>query len=50
VSYGCASAAIAAHWLTPVVDPIFEMNDAVEASAHVAVGGRHFGKIALNVK
>jgi NADPH:quinone reductase-like Zn-dependent oxidoreductase len=44
-----AVAAIAAHRLTPVVDETFEMNDAVKAYAHVAAGGRHFGKITLNV-
>ena len=44
-----AVAAIAAHRLTPVVDETFEMNDAVKAYAHLGAGGRHFGKITLDV-
>jgi NADPH:quinone reductase-like Zn-dependent oxidoreductase len=44
-----ATAAIAAHRLKPIVDATFEMSDAAEAYAYLAHGGRHFGKIALNV-
>jgi NADPH:quinone reductase-like Zn-dependent oxidoreductase len=44
-----ATAAIAAHRLLPVVDQVFAMNDAAEAYAHLAAGGRHFGKIAISV-
>ena len=42
-----ACAAMAAHRLTPVVDRVFEMRDAAAAYAHLAKGGRHFGKIAI---
>ncbi len=44
-----ATAAIAAHRLAPVVDQTFEMKDTAEAYAHLAAGGRHFGKIAISV-
>ena len=44
-----AAAAIAAHKLVPVVDETFAMNDAAEAYAHLAEGGKHFGKIAITV-
>lgn len=44
-----AAAAIAAHRLVPVVDQVFAMGEAAEAYAHLAAGGKHFGKIALNV-
>lgn len=44
-----AAAAIAAHKLIPVVDEIFALDDAAEAYAHLAEGGKHFGKIAIRV-
>lgn len=44
-----AAAAIAAHQLVPVIDQTFAMDEAAEAYAHLAVGGQHFGKIAISV-
>ena len=44
-----AAAAIAAHRLVPVVDGVIAMDDAAEAYAHLAAGGKHFGKIALTI-
>ena len=44
-----AAAAIAAHKLVPVVDETFAMADAAEAYAHLAEGGKHFGKIAITI-
>lgn len=44
-----AAAAIAAHRLTPIVDQTFAMDEAADAYAHLAAGGKHFGKIALRV-
>ena len=43
------AAAIAAHRLVPVVDRTFAMDQAAEAYAHLAAGGRHFGKIAIGI-
>lgn len=44
-----AAAAIAAHNIRPVVDRTFIMAEAAEAYAHLAAGGRHFGKLAITV-
>lgn len=44
-----AAAAIAAHKIVPVVDQTFAMDDAAEAYAHLAGGGKHFGKIAVSI-
>lgn len=44
-----AVAAIDAHRLVPVVDQTFTMAEAAEAYAHLAAGGKHFGKVALSV-
>lgn len=48
-SLAAAIAAIAAHRLVPVVDRVFAMDDTAEAYAHLAKGGQHFGKIAIEV-
>lgn len=48
-SLRAAADAIAAHRLVPVVDQTFAMGEAAEAYAHLAAGGKHFGKIGLNV-
>ncbi len=45
-----ATAAVGAHRIVPVIDQTFAMNDAAEAYAHVASGGRHFGKIAIEIE
>ena len=39
--------AIAVHTIVPVVDRTFAFRDAPEAYRHLANGGQHFGKIAL---
>ena len=44
-----AAAAIAAHGLVPVVDQVFAMDEAADAYAHLAAGGKHFGKVAISV-
>lgn len=44
-----AAAAIAAHKIVPVVDQTFAMDAAAEAYAHLAAGGKHFGKIVITV-
>ncbi len=43
------NAAIASHRLQPVVDKVFDFEDASAALAHLE-SGRHFGKIAITVK
>ena len=42
------NAAIALHRLQPVVDRVFDFEDAPAALAHLE-SGRHFGKIAIAV-
>jgi len=42
-----AARAIAACKIEPVVDQTFGVNDTALAYAHLAAGGRHFGKIAI---
>jgi NADPH:quinone reductase-like Zn-dependent oxidoreductase len=42
-----AAETIAKHRIQPVVDRTFGIVEAAEAYAHMAAGGRHFGKIAL---
>lgn len=44
-----AAAAIAAHRITPIVDQVFAMDDAVSAYEHLATDKHHFAKIGLNV-
>jgi NADPH:quinone reductase-like Zn-dependent oxidoreductase len=44
-----AATAIAAHQITPVVDRVFEVGAVAEAYAHLAAGGRHFGKLAIEL-
>lgn len=44
-----AAAAIARHRLVPVVDQSFAMEDFAEAYAHLAAGGRHFGKLVITI-
>jgi NADPH:quinone reductase-like Zn-dependent oxidoreductase len=44
-----AAQAIAAMEVRPVVDQVFGFEDTAEASAHLAAGGRHFGKIGIKV-
>ncbi len=44
-----AAAAMAAHKIVPVVDQTWAMADAADAYAHLAAGGKHFGKLALRV-
>ncbi|MBC7801424.1 MAG: NAD(P)-dependent alcohol dehydrogenase [Gemmatimonadaceae bacterium] len=44
-----AGAAIETHRIEPVVDRIFAMDEAADAYAHLAAGGRHFGKLAIAV-
>lgn len=41
--------AIAAQKIDPVVDQIFTQDRAAEAYAHLAAGGRHFGKLAFQL-
>ena len=45
-----ADAAIAAHKIVPVVDQTWAMAEAAEAYAHLAAGGKHFGKLAISVE
>ena len=42
-----AARAVAASKLQPVVDRTFSLNETAEAYAHLAAGGRHFGKISI---
>jgi NADPH:quinone reductase-like Zn-dependent oxidoreductase len=44
-----AARAISAHGIAPVVDRIFDAGEARDAYAHLAAGGRHFGKIAISL-
>ena len=40
---------VAATGIRPVVDQVFGFDDASEAYAHLAAGGRHFGKIGIKL-
>lgn len=42
-----ATRAIAAHRIVPVIDRVFDFEDAGAAYAELAAGGRHFGKLAI---
>ncbi|MEC5162887.1 MULTISPECIES: zinc-dependent alcohol dehydrogenase family protein [unclassified Janthinobacterium] len=42
-----AARAIAAHRIVPVIDRIFDIDDAAAAYAELSAGGRHFGKLAI---
>ncbi|MEP6566926.1 MAG: NAD(P)-dependent alcohol dehydrogenase [Mesorhizobium sp.] len=42
--------AIAAARIEPVVDKVFSQDQAAEAYAHMAAGGRHFGKLAFGLE
>lgn len=42
-----AARAIAAHRIDPVVDRTFDIEETAHAYAHLAAGGRHFGKVAI---
>ncbi|CCV08186.1 Zinc-type alcohol dehydrogenase-like protein C1773.06c [Mesorhizobium metallidurans STM 2683] len=42
-----AARAIAAARIEPVIDKVFTQDQAAEAYAHMAAGGRHFGKLAF---
>lgn len=44
-----AARAIAAHRIEPVVDRVFDVEDTASAYAHLAAGGRHFGKVAIKL-
>ncbi|WP_292403839.1 zinc-binding dehydrogenase, partial [Mesorhizobium sp.] len=42
-----AARAIAAARIEPVIDTVYSQDQAAEAYAHMAAGGRHFGKLAF---
>ena len=45
-----AARAIAAGRIAPVVDKVFPPDQVVEAYAHMAAGGQHFGKLAFGLE
>jgi NADPH:quinone reductase-like Zn-dependent oxidoreductase len=44
-----AVAAMTAHRLLPLIDRRFDMDGAADAYRHLATGGQHFGKIAIDL-
>ncbi|RUU46199.1 NAD(P)-dependent alcohol dehydrogenase, partial [Mesorhizobium sp. M6A.T.Ce.TU.002.03.1.1] len=44
-----AARAIAAARIEPVIDRVYSQDQAAEAYAHMAAGGRHFGKLAFTL-